>query len=106
MPTAPLTAGTPIRAIEPRPLRLGADPFCEAVGIALLLLAAVAGCRPEPRELAPRLLAVRRAVPSRLEPWLRLALWFRPAVLRAVVLPKLALGPLALRPAVPRPLEL
>ena len=63
-------------------------------------------CRPELRALAPRLLPVRRAVLSRLEPWLRLALWLRPALWRPVVWRELALGSLALRPAVPPRLEL
>lgn len=88
----------------PRPPWLAADPFCEADDVARVRLAAV--CRPELRARAPRPLPVRRAVLSRLEPWLRLALWLRPALWRAVVLRELALGSLALRPAVPRRLEL
>jgi hypothetical protein len=106
MPTAPVTAGTPIRAIGPRPLWLTAVSFFEADRLALARSAAVAACRPELRPLAPRLLAVRRAVLSRLFSWLRLVPWLRPALWRAVVLRELALDPLALRPAAPRRLEL
>ena len=103
MPTAPVTAGTPTRAMGLRPPWLAADPFCEADGVARVRLAAV--CRPELRALAPRLFPVRRAVLWRLEPWLRLAFWLRPALWRPVVLRELALGSLALCPAVPRRLE-